>query len=234
MIDAATKQRVRELREKKLSPKEIARATGLRPVQVTELIHELANDGLTLAPKPQLIECVASLGFGVGLSPKDPAGPVEGLVPAVNGIPSLVQVGSVWETVPGTFELALFLVDTACLGVKNVVHKRKLNRADGRQLFSNISRDLGTEFLPISLATARELVFGAADYAASLGFPPHPDFERTRHLLGGPWQGPSVIQFGYNGKPFFVDGPDDDVSAILAQLDRSVGAGNYGFTTVVR
>ncbi len=57
---------------------------------------------------------------------------------------------------------------------------------------------------PIELA--RDLVFGAADYARALGFDPHPDFEPAREHLGA-WSGPSAITFGCNGKPDLRPGP---------------------------
>jgi hypothetical protein len=34
---------------------------------------------------------------------------------------------------------------------------------------------------------------------------------------------------GPNGKPFFVNGPHDDVDRIMAQLRRVVGDGNFDY-----
>ncbi len=54
--------------------------------------------------------------------------------------------------------------------------------------------------LPAPLELARQLVFGARDYARELGFEPAKDFAGTIDHLGL-WEGPSAIGFGYHGKP---------------------------------
>src|SRR6266545_2468415 len=66
--------------------------------------------------------------------------------------------------------------------------------------------------------------------AAALGFDPHRDFYLAKPHLGT-WQPPSRIQFGLHGRPYFQQGPYDNPSRIIRTLDRSVGPGNYGFTT---
>jgi hypothetical protein len=38
----------------------------------------------------------------------------------------------------------------------------------------------------------------------------------TDHL--GTWSGPCPIQFGYNGSPFYIQGPYDDVESIAHTL----------------
>ncbi len=37
------------------------------------------------------------------------------------------------------------------------------------------------------------------------------------------------VEFGKNGKPFYLQGPYDNVSKIFAALNKSVGKGNYGY-----
>lgn len=65
----------------------------------------------------------------------------------------------------------------------------------------------------------RHLVFGAVEYARSLGFESHPDFEKARGHLG-PWTGPSAITFGRDGKPFYIQGSYDDPSYVMKALER--------------
>jgi hypothetical protein len=68
------------------------------------------------------------------------------------------------------------------------------------------------------------------EYARGLGFEPAPesDFAETRGQLG-PWEGPSAIGFGRNGKPFYVAGPYDDARRVIKRLEKSVGRGNFEF-----
>jgi hypothetical protein len=68
-------------------------------------------------------------------------------------------------------------------------------------------------------------VFGAVDYANSLGFRPHADFKRAaRHL--GQWDETSAITFGDNGKVVYMyipnwDGPlDGFLDAVCAPVRR--------------
>jgi hypothetical protein len=70
------------------------------------------------------------------------------------------------------------------------------------------------------------VVLGAVEYARGLGFEPHSDFGACAGHLGE-WQGPSVISFGYQGKPLFIPGPQDDAARIMKRLKRKVGRDGY-------
>jgi hypothetical protein len=72
-------------------------------------------------------------------------------------------------------------------------------------------------------------VFGAADYARSLGFEPHPDFAKGATLLGDWEEGSSDVTFGQDGKPFYINGPRDDTYGIMAKLRQAVGDGNFDY-----
>jgi hypothetical protein len=75
---------------------------------------------------------------------------------------------------------------------------------------------------------AQQLVFGAVEYARGLGFEPHADYEACAGHLGE-WRGPSVIGFGYQGKPLFIQGPEDDAARIIKKLRRKVGRDGFQF-----
>jgi hypothetical protein len=74
--------------------------------------------------------------------------------------------------------------------------------------------------LEAPLELARHLVFGAVEYARALGFEPAPGFAATAGELGE-WVGPSVITFGQDGRPCFVQGPDDNADAITFLVQAS-------------
>ncbi len=71
-------------------------------------------------------------------------------------------------------------------------------------------------------------MFSALEYAASLGFSPHRDFEQARPHLGQ-WSGQIRIQCGRNGKPFYISGPYDNSRRIIDTLTHSVGEGNFDY-----
>ena len=83
----------------------------------------------------------------------------------------------------GKAMLGVFLVDIFCLGVKNAFCNEGLG-----------SRQIEDKLLPrfyqnekptrVGINYAKEIICGAVEYAKSLGFEPHPDFELSRHVLG--------------------------------------------------
>jgi hypothetical protein len=75
---------------------------------------------------------------------------------------------------------------------------------------------------------AQHLVCGAVACARTLVLEPHADFDESRDHLSG-WQGASPVRFGHDGKPLFIQGPNDDVRHIRRTLDRTVGRGNFHF-----
>jgi hypothetical protein len=78
---------------------------------------------------------------------------------------------------------------------------------------------------------AQAVIFGAIDYAAKFGLQPHRDFEKAKAHLGEPREDYPPIEFGRDGKPFFVAGPYDNALAILARLRTIAGEGNFGSIT---
>lgn len=120
------------------------------------------------------------------------------------------------------------LVDTHCLGVKDAIPPRIMRRDQ----LAYFKRDVYDVFshppLEIPLELAQHLVFGAIDFARTLGFEPAPDFEGCNGHLGA-WSGPSAIRFGRHGKPMYVAGPYDNADRVIQTLRRSVGRDNFDF-----
>lgn len=130
---------------------------------------------------------------------------------------------------------ASYLVDLACLGVKNVQCKVFSSANDYR---GNFVRQLEEhqKFEPIDLELGVKILWTAINYAEKLGFKPHKDFELASKIIGtmDPTACSVVVPVGDgNGKPFFIQGPRDNVEKIMATLEKSVGAGNYHFMNVV-
>lgn len=127
--------------------------------------------------------------------------------------------------------LALFLVDLACLGVKDVF--AFLDGPDKAQemieRFEN-ERDLK----PVAPGLARGLVESVVAYARSLGFEPHADYRKAA-MIWGDVETESIeghYTFGRDGKPFYANGPFEDRARqqhILRTLERTVGAGNFHY-----
>jgi hypothetical protein len=121
-----------------------------------------------------------------------------------------------------------FLVDLYCLGVKDVYSNGDflLKRFQG-----NLPKMCMGEPELCDVGFAHELIYGAIDYARRYGFEPHPDFKPSSQILDPPGTHPlkKKINFGRDGKPFFVAGPHDNVKAIIAKLNQTAGEGNYNY-----
>ncbi|HEY5197570.1 MAG TPA: hypothetical protein VIJ51_11160 [Solirubrobacteraceae bacterium] len=226
MTDDELLAAVRELRATGRSPKEIARALGVRPAAVADLVRRIAI--ARAAVEPARLTCLVSPGWDIGLSydghadwPSDNAAspPDSGLVAVLVSSEDRNQGVSVCG----------YLLDVYCLGVKNVLGPRRMPRHELRRFAANFFAAWDGQGQPIPVDLARHLVFGAADYAGSLGFAPHSDFADGRTMLE-PWDGPSAIRFGRDGKPSYTEGPYDDARGVIRTLDASVGRGNYHFT----
>ena len=86
--------------------------------------------------------------------------------------------------------------------------------------------------LAAPLDLAQILVDSAVEYARTLGVDPAPDFDATKGNLG-PWSGQSVITFGRDGKPFFIQGPRDNSAHIVSRLRPSVGPDKFEYLIAV-
>jgi hypothetical protein len=123
-----------------------------------------------------------------------------------------------------------YLVDYYCLGLKDTFYNADILPGEFRH-----------DYLPkifrrespvgISPALAHEIIYGGIEYAAQFGFRPHSDFKRSQYILDPPDLHPrtGAVEFGRDGKPFYIEGPHDNADAILRQLTRTVGEGNFHF-----
>jgi hypothetical protein len=125
-----------------------------------------------------------------------------------------------------------YLVDTYCQGVKNAVAPNMVDQRDLAGFLAHFFSAYPGEPLPAPIELAQNLVLGAVDYAHTLGFDPHRDFYLAKPHLGD-WQPPGKIRFGLNGRPCFQQGPFDNPTRVIRTLDRSVGPGNYHFSTLI-
>jgi hypothetical protein len=224
--------RVRALRQKGSSPKEIARALGVQPATVAPLVRAIAAADQAHPAEPRTVECWVSPGWSEGLTvhghPEWPD------VQAANsGTSGLVALLVARDAGRGRVRVCGYLVDAYCLGVKNTIGPRVMDQHGLAEFASFFFDGYGGQSLAAPVELVQHLVFGAVEYARSLGFEPAQgsDFHKTKGHLG-PWSGPSAITFGREGKPFYVQGPRDNAARIMKTLERSVGLDNFHFLLV--
>jgi hypothetical protein len=228
MDDEELLQRVRALRATGRTPKEIARALGLRPAQVAPLVRTIAAEDHADGSERGPAGCWVSPGWSQGLTVEGHPEWPDVEVPDGDTSFGLVSVLVTRPERNRRVRLCGWLVDVYCLGVKDVVGPRVVNERRAAEFADSFFTAYQARPIEAPLDLAQQLVFGAVEYARGLGFEPARGFAATTDQLG-PWAGPSAISFGRDGRPFFVQGPHDDADAILRTLERSVGRDNFTY-----
>ena len=131
----------------------------------------------------------------------------------------------------GNYIFAMYLVDVYCLGLKNTLFNFNYNEAEYEEMKEKLLNG-PDEMVSCNIVKAHNIIYGAIDYAEELGFQPDKHFRITEYLLNPDLidDGIDKIEFGYEGKPFFISGPDDNTDRIISILEKNVGKGNYDFT----
>jgi len=220
MHSAEVLDEVSRLRQAGRTPKEIARALNIRPAEATRLVRAAAARAET--PEAAVIGCWLNAEWNTGLIiDGEPAGTGEW-----SGAGGLAQVLVARRHRHDKVKICGYLVDVFCLGVKNTYGPEIVDELELHRFLPKYFAAFGTEPVEAPIELARDIVLGGVEYARGLGFEPHREFADVADHLGT-WSGTSSITFGKNGKPFFVNGPNDNPNSVIRTLTKSVGAGNF-------
>jgi hypothetical protein len=142
----------------------------------------------------------------------------------------IAQVMVIRTRADGLADLAVFLADVLCLGVKDAWLADSLAPDElADYLKEQVPEDRRERLHP---ACAKKLIEGAVAYAEGFGFAPHREYRKARKVLAGIDAAgcPREFVFGSDGKPCYVRGPDDDearVDRILGILEARCGPDGY-------
>lgn len=136
----------------------------------------------------------------------------------------------------GNFTAGFYLIDLKCLGVKNTLY---LFNVQESMLDEIINQDGDEVLIPCDYHLAHHIIFGAKKFAESYGLQPHKSWTITKNILEKDDESiPFVdIEFGENGMPHYISGPDDDIpyiSRVINTLKKTAGEGNYQITIDAR
>jgi hypothetical protein len=131
----------------------------------------------------------------------------------------------------GRVASANILVDRYCLGVKDAF--AEVYSSTEYESFTRAMRG-SLPMRDIAPADARKLVEGAVAYAGDLGFAPHRDYATAALLFETIDAAASTaeFEFGEDGKPCFVAGPNDmpgRCRQVLAILNDRCGPGGFHY-----
>lgn len=132
---------------------------------------------------------------------------------------------------PHRLELASFLLDVFCLGVKDVMFE---SIEGGVFEMYMDATDAVSPVVAVEPGYARKLLRDLVAWSQSIGFAPHRDFAAVERIFGDVSADASdaVFRFGCDGRPLYIPGPTE--SAALARrrtehLRRVLGEGAFDF-----
>ena len=115
----------------------------------------------------------------------------------------------------------VYLVDIYCLGLKDTLYKADISLQDYEGGIKGTLRKK-SEYIECDIDLAHQIIYGAIEFARELGFEPHKDFKSSRYILEGPTEKyySSDLEFGKNGEPYYIAGPDDNVDYGMRKLSE--------------
>jgi hypothetical protein len=131
----------------------------------------------------------------------------------------------------GPVAVAAFMLDTFCLGVKDVMFRTM----EGEQLKGHLELiNQATPLVPVDPGYARKMLRDLVQWSASLGFDPPRDFRALEGLFGDVnlQTCDTNFVFGQNGKPFYIPGPFESPSLVrrrMGQLQAHLGTDGFDY-----
>ena len=134
---------------------------------------------------------------------------------------------------PDKIMFGVYMVDIYCLGIKNVFTRTDYSLSRFERELPKLCSHAPEK---CSVELAHEVVYGGLEYAAKLGFEPHPDYSRQKAdlMLDPPDSHPceNNVSFGKDGKPLYISGPYDSEMksrSVINTLMRTCGPGDFDY-----
>ena len=131
----------------------------------------------------------------------------------------------------GRMAVAVFLLDTYCVGVKDVI--LRVGEASEIERFLEVLGE-AQPLVAIEPARARTLLRDLVAWSRSIGLAPHPDYAAAEPLFGDVPADASdeSFRFGKDGKPFLIPGPSDTPARTRKRIEalrRTVGDDGFDY-----
>ncbi|MHB9133455.1 MAG: hypothetical protein ACYDBB_20510 [Armatimonadota bacterium] len=125
------------------------------------------------------------------------------------------------KSTSGIIAAAVFLCDQYCLGVKDCFAFAD-SEAGYRGVLSGIKEHEILE--TVAPGCAMKYLVELVRWARSIGFEPHPDFRFCKEILQGlPIDNSATFEFGHDGMPMYINGPNDTPQRI-EQIRKTLDA----------
>ena len=134
----------------------------------------------------------------------------------------------------GNITNCMYLVDLACLGVKDSGYRYNELDIDYEDFIKKVKEGLPIE--RISYDLAHNIIHASLEFAEEYGFEPHKDFKSvTQFFLEEDTEDVPLIEIvcgGDDGKPLYINSGFESkarVNQILKQLEKTAGKGNFHY-----
>ncbi|MBW4513201.1 MAG: sigma-70 region 4 domain-containing protein, partial [Scytonematopsis contorta HA4267-MV1] len=202
-VTTGQQQEIVELRALHLTPKQIARKLGLKVSDVnTAIQHQAEETALNRKATGELdplYQCFATANLVRLLPDNSELAELKKLVENITNVytnDSVNGLGLVVIAREGKYnELSIcsYLLDLWCLGVKDSIAPRKINRLKFKEFVEKSFDAFPEPPQEITISVAQGMIYSALEYADKLGFQPHRDFAESRLHLGD-WNGEIRIE----------------------------------------
>lgn len=124
----------------------------------------------------------------------------------------------------GDLCMGVFLVDTYCLGVKDVTYSPKVTDDKIREFIWN-AVDTNSEFREATYEEVHNLILGAIEFAEEAGIEPHKDFDIAAGILEEDRDDIPLISYDYgkDGCHLLIVGPSGKESKYIRPLKEKLG-----------
>lgn len=127
----------------------------------------------------------------------------------------------------GKVSMAMYLVDTYCIGVKDSFFRLRLEEDELEEML-----DRAPDIRECSYEEAHNWVYGAIAWAEEAGIEPDKSFAVTKYMLEEDSDDIPLIEyeFGRDGKHLLMANSNLEASRYIPLLKKNLGEGNFAFT----
>ena len=127
----------------------------------------------------------------------------------------------------GRISVAMYLVDTYCIGVKDSLFRLRLEEEELEEMLER-----APSIRECSYEEAHNWVYGAIAWAEEAGIEPDKSFAVTKYMLEEDTDDIPLIEyeFGQDGKHLLMANNNLEASRYLPLLKKNLGEGNFEFT----
>ncbi len=131
----------------------------------------------------------------------------------------------------GKLIVGVYLVDIFCLGLKQTAFRFGMEEEDFLDFKEEIYRPHEQGEIEAYPMLLQNIIYGAIEYADELGFKvKDKDFNLTRYILDPRSELFEMeVEFGKDGKPFYIVGPFDDPEVVIPKLVNLLGEDGFEY-----